>query len=141
MLNCSPIKFIHLRKLTLGEYNFVFHINDGYGINDLSKFGSKHQFLFVRLNNKNQQMNLMLVDSIFPILLADIVLEVFLNKGKTLKDCMKNAKIDLGLSIPVDERYLKYKFKVFLELSLYSTISSKDVCKGDIDTSRVFCKG
>jgi HpaII restriction endonuclease len=138
MVNNSAT-FFHLRNLVLGEYNFIYRINDGYKITELSKFSSKHQLLFQKLHNRVQQMNLMLVDSVFPVLLADIVLEVFLNNVKSLKQYKENAKIDLGLSVPVDERYLKYKFKDFMELSLYSSISTKNLSNGEMDTSKVFC--
>lgn len=138
MVKILPANFIHLKQLVLGEYNFIYHTNDGHKITRLWKFSSKHQLLFQKLENKVQQMNLMLVDSVFPVLLADIVLEVFLNKVRSLKEYKEKAKIDLGLRIPVDEKYLKYKFKDFLELSLYSNISSKHVCNGDMDTSKVF---
>src|SRR5258708_24019887 len=75
----NSMKFIPFKEIQLGEYDFIYHINDGYSINSLTKFSIKEQLLFQKMGSKMKQMNLMIVDSIFPLILSDLVLEVFLN--------------------------------------------------------------
>ena len=82
----QPSDFIHLKGKIFGEYNFIYHINDGYNPKDLSSFHAKHQLLFQKISDRTAQTNLMIVDSVFPIILADIVLEVFLKKVRHFRN-------------------------------------------------------
>ena len=75
------VDFIPLNKKVLAEYVFVFKVNDAYNMTDLTQVNAKHQLLIQRLDNKNQQLNLMFVDSVFFNILSDVVLEVLLNKA------------------------------------------------------------
>lgn len=82
------VDFIPLNNKVLAEYLFVFKVNDAYTITDLTQLYAKHQLLIQRLDNKNQQLNLMFVDSIFFNILSDVVLEVLLNKVHSFKQYM-----------------------------------------------------
>ncbi|MFM9838829.1 MAG: HpaII family restriction endonuclease [Cyclobacteriaceae bacterium] len=129
---------ITLKNRTFAEYSFVYRINDAYSINDLSKFHGKHQLLFQKLESKSQQLNLVFVDSVFANVLADVVLEVFLNEINSFNQySISKSKIKL-----VDEkdesRYFKYKFFNFIHLLLYSDIATSNAFKGNEFSDRVY---
>lgn len=100
--NKRPV-FIHLKEKVFAEYKIIYHINDGYAIKELSRFSSKHQLLFQKFSNKIQQMNLMYVDSIFPIHLADVALELFFNRVSAFRSYgfleKKFVVIDEGMDV------------------------------------------
>lgn len=131
-------KFIHLKGVTFAEYNFVYHINDGYTIKHLSKFNDKHQLLFQKISSKVKQMNLMIVDSIFPILLAGVVLEIFMNGVSSFHEFTISKNKILISNTEFDRDYLKYKFKKFIHYLLFSNIASEEVCKGNIEIDKIY---
>ncbi|MBS1536196.1 MAG: hypothetical protein JST20_00445 [Bacteroidetes bacterium] len=131
--------FITLNNKTIAEYCFIFRINDAYSINQFSNFSFKQQLLFQRLENLNQQLNLTFVDSVFSNILADVVLEVFINKISTF-DQYINSKYKVKLVDEKDESsYFKYKFYNFINMLLYSDIVSKDIIGGEVYSDRVYC--
>ncbi|MES2617309.1 MAG: HpaII family restriction endonuclease [Bacteroidota bacterium] len=137
-INQSPT-FIHLKNQLFGSYNFIFKINDSYSINEISKLKSKHQFLFQKIENKNQQLNLIYVDSVFANILADLTLEVLLKKVHSFQGYI-DSKFKIKLVEPEDEiRYFTYKFSDFIHLLLYSDIAANKIYTDEIYTDRVFC--
>ena len=129
---------ITLNKRIFAEYSFVYRINDAYSLNEISKFHGKHQLLFQKLESKNQQLNLMFVDSVFPNILGDVVLEVFLNKINSFNQYLF-LKTKIKLVDEKDEgRYFKYKFFNFINLLLYSNIATKDAFNGKDFSDRVY---
>ncbi|MBK5285041.1 MAG: HpaII family restriction endonuclease [Bacteroidia bacterium] len=137
-LNFPPPNYIHLKDKVFAEYNLIYHINDSYSIKQLSKVRYKEQLLFQKLSSKIQQMNLMLVDSIFSIHLADIVLETFLNKISTFKEYINLKKDFIVISAKRDKDYFNYKFNSFINYLLYSNIASEQVYKGEMETDKVY---
>lgn len=130
--------FIHLKKYTFAEFNFIYHINDGFSIEHLSKFNGMHQLLFQKIDNKIYQMNLMVVDSIFPLILADVVLETFLNNISSFYDYTKYKKRIVINDMEFKRSYLEYKFKNFIHYLIYSNISSEKVFKGLIFANKIY---
>lgn len=130
--------FIHLKNLTLAEYKIIYHINDGYSIKKLENISSKHQLLFQKFNNKIQQMNLMLVDSNFPIHLADVALEVFFNRVSTFEQYTLLKKNFVVIDAARDTNYFKNKFYEFILLALYSKLSTTKACNGEWQTDLVY---
>jgi hypothetical protein len=131
--------FITLGNRYFAEYVFIFRINDAYSINELSKFHGKHQLLFQKLEKKNQQLNLMFVDSVFSNILADVTLEVFLN-GINSFNQYSSSKNKIKLVDEKDERqYFKYKFYNFIHMLLYSSIASNSIFNGEIFSDRIYC--
>lgn len=131
--------FIVLNNITFARYFFVYKVNAGYSINDLSKFHSKHQLLFQKLKSKNQHLNLMFVDSVFANILADVTLEVFLNKTNSFAT-YSSSKNKIKLVAEKDEsRYFKYKFFSFIYMLLYSDVASNNIFKGQEFFDRVYC--
>lgn len=131
--------FVILNNITFARYIFVYKVNSGYSTNELSKFHSKHQLLFHKLENKNQHLNLMFVDSVFANILADVTLEVFLNKIDSFAR-YSSSKNKIRLVAEKDEsRYFKYKFFSFIHMLLYSDIATKNIFKGQEFFDRVYC--
>lgn len=137
-MNTHESVFIHLKEKVFAEYNIIYHINDGYSIKDFTRFSFKSQLLFYKFSSKIQQMNLMLVDSIFPIHFSDVVLETFLNNISSFSEYINLKKMFTVIDSKKDKDYFTYKFRSLLELLLYSNISSNEVCKGDIENERVY---
>ncbi|MBK9330957.1 MAG: HpaII family restriction endonuclease [Ignavibacteria bacterium] len=130
--------YIHLKRITFAEYNFIYHINDGYSINDLSKFSNKTQLLFQKISSKVMQMNLMIVDSIFPLLLADVVLDTFLKGVSSFHQYTVSKDKIIISDTEFGSEYLKYKFWYFIHHLLYSDIAGKKIYKGEIDSSNIY---
>jgi hypothetical protein len=134
----SDTSFMHLKKMELAEYGIVYRINDCYHVTELSDFRLKQQLLFQRFVNIQQQRNLMYVDSVFPLILADLVLDVFLQKIKSFEEYVPVQKqfsapdlLDAGL-------YYNFKLRDFIEFLLYSDIAQTQECTGLKNYDTVF---
>lgn len=131
--------FMNLRNKTFAKYFIKYRINDLYSINEITKFRSKHQLLFQKIENINQQVNLAIVDSVFANILADVLLEVFLNNISTFNQYI-STKNKISLVDKKDELiYFKYKFFNFIHFLLYSEIALNKTFKGEISSDRVYC--
>lgn len=131
--------FTTLSGKTFATYCFVYRINDSYSVSELSKFHSKHQLLFQKIEERNHQLNLMFVDSVFTNILADVTLEVFL-KGISSFNQYSSSKRKIKLVDEKDEsQYFKYKFYNFIHMLLYSDIASNTVFNGREFADRVYC--
>lgn len=131
--------FVNLKGKLLGEYKIVYHINNCYSIKSLSGIKFKNQLLFQKFSSKNQQMNLVLVDSFFPVILADLALEVLLNEKISFHQYIQTKKTMVVIDSRTDKDYFKYKFFMFIHHLLYSEIASEKVCKGETMTEVVYC--
>jgi hypothetical protein len=132
--------FIQLKGLTLATYVIVYRINDGYSATDISQIHSKFQLLFQRFGNLHQQRNLMMVDSVFPVLMADIALEVLLGVVRSLREYIGSEKTLKIVPDGYEELYLPHKFHDFIELLVYSDIASKHSSKVERDFRRIYCR-
>ncbi len=131
--------FINLNNLTFAEYVIVYRINDIFSINELSKFTNKHQLLFQRFESKNQQMNLMFVDSIFANIMADVTLDVFLNETTSFSKYLgSQSKIKL-VARKDEDRFFKYKFLNFIHMLLYSDIATNLSSQVKEISNKVYC--
>lgn len=138
-LKAPQADFINLKNLVLAEYKIHYHINDCFSITKLDEVSSKHQLLFQKFESKVQQTNLLFVDSIFPIILSDIALDVLLGKVTSFSEYIHTKRNPIEIGILANEEYLKYKFFQFVHAMLYSNASSKKVCDGTLKTNKVFC--
>jgi hypothetical protein len=129
---------IHLKNIALAEYKIVYYCNEVYSINELSSFRSKHQLLFQKIQNRTQLLNLVLVDGLFPNILADLALEVFINKVSTLNEYIIKGKSIIIIDYNIDTSYFLYKFKYFINLLLFSNIASKNPFRDSIVTNRIY---
>lgn len=137
-LKYPKLDFIHLKGKVFGEYNIIYRINDSYNIKDLDRVTSKHQLLFQKFENKIQQMNLILVDSVFSNILADLALEVLLGKISSFNEYVDLRKDSIMISREWDRKFYKYKLQTFIHYLAFSNISEPQVCKGEIYRDRVY---
>ncbi len=131
--------FINLTNRQLAEYEMVFRVNDGYKLNSIGDISFKEQLLFKRFKNINQQLNLMLIDSVFPLILADIALLVLLDKIDNLNDYLNSNERIIFPQIKNDKIYFEQKIMEFINGLLYGEVGGKGVWNGDTDNRRVFC--
>lgn len=85
-------EFINLKNIKFSDYQIIYHVNDGFKVNNLQDFKFKEQLLFQQFKNRTQQLNLMFVDTIFPMILADLALLVILKKTKSLADYINSKE-------------------------------------------------
>ena len=103
-------------------------------------FKYKEQLLFQKFENHQQQLNLMLVDSVFPIILADVALLVFLGKIKSF-DCYINSDVRITFPRIIDDNaYFESKIKGFINGLIYGEVGGLDPWNGDTDNRRIFCR-
>lgn len=139
MIEEKQATFINLANKVFAEYILIYRINDGYNVTSLERFHSKHQLLFQKIESRKQQLNLMFVDSIFTNILADLVLEVFLNNARSFNDYIKSKyKIRL-VEEKEEDHYFKYKFSDFIYMLLYCDIASEQFNSEKEHTDRVYC--
>ncbi|MBK6952871.1 MAG: HpaII family restriction endonuclease [Crocinitomicaceae bacterium] len=130
--------FIHLKAKVFAEYKFLYHINNGCKIERLSDFTHKHQLLFKKMSDHTAQKNLMMVDSIFPIIMADVVLGVFLKMFSSFAEYSNSKNHTIIVDREFQKEYLNYKFTHFIEHLLYSNISSSEPFKGSVIFDKVY---
>ena len=132
-------EFELLKGKIFAEYSIEYHINDCFSVKNLNGFYSKHQLLFQKFSSRVQQMNLVLIDSYFPLILAHVALEAFFNKVNSFREFVKSNRSVISIDNVNDEDYLTFKFTNYIHQLLYSEISSKKVCKGELNTKKVYC--
>ena len=130
--------FIHLKGKVFAEYKIIYHINDGYAIKELNRFSSKYQLLFQKFNSKIQQVNLMYVDSIFPIHLADVALEVFLNRITSFQGYASLEKQFIVIDNQRDVFYFRRKFYDFILHLLFSNIAANKFFNEEIERDNIY---
>ncbi len=134
----DPTNFVHLKNITFAEYQFKYHLNDCYGECDLSGLRNKDQLLFQKMSPKNHQLNLILVDSMFPILLSDIVLEVFIRGISSFEQYKAKRVEPVLMDMHLPRAYLHNKLFSFMDYLLYSKIAASKVWNGRFDYETVF---
>lgn len=139
-LKYPKLDFIHLKGKIFGEYNIIYRINDCYSIKELDKIVAKDQLLFQKYGSKIQQFNIIIVDSVFPAILADLTLEVLLKKISSFNEYINLKKDSIIISRRWDQEFYRYKFQTFIHYFAFSNIHTQEICKGEIDTERVYYK-
>lgn len=139
-LKYPEIEFIHLKGRIFAEYNIIYRVNDCYNIKNLDRVTGKHQLHFQKFQSKIQQLNLIIVDSIFSNILADFTSEVLLKKVSSINEYVNLKKDSIMISREWDRKFYRYKFQTFVHYLTLSNIHTKEVCKGEIYTDRVYYK-
>lgn len=134
----SP-SFIPLNNKTLAEYTFLYHIRDEFAFTELEQVANKWQLSFLKLNNKQQQFNLLLVDSMFINIFSDLALDVFLHQVKSFEQFIDSPSRLLIFDVDDQKYFLRHKFLQFLNLFLFSDVASYSPCHGTIFSERVYC--
>jgi hypothetical protein len=138
LMKQPPLKYIHLKAKTFAQYDIKYHINDCYSVKQIISFHGNDQLLFQKFENRIQQMNLVIVDSIFPILLADVAIETLLGRVSSFAEYVNLRKEYRFCTHKHATEYLNYKFRFFINYLLFSNISTQKVCNGDIRTDIVY---
>jgi|GEM_PF-3669584 len=120
-------QFIRLENFQLIEIEFEFEA-----------VSSSDELRFVCITNELRRLNLMLVDSKFSEILADVVALVKSVGNSTLQKIMEELMLRSHFEKKYAERYYQYKFNNFFQLLLYSNLATNTVCKGVIDSSLVY---
>ncbi len=131
--------FIPLNNKVFAEYSLVYRINDAYTIKDFAGLINKHQLLFQKFENKQQQLNLMFVDSVFVNILADVAVGVLLKKVNSFASYMSWKDKSRPFDMLDEGNYFAYKFSDFIHLMLYGDIASTQPYKQELHTDSVFC--
>ncbi len=131
-------EFIHLRGVVLAQYKIIYHINDGFDVNKLVDVKSKHLLFFQRFSNVMQQTNLILVDSSFPVYLADLTSELFFHRVATFQQYTQLKKDFVVISKKFDATFFKHKFYEFIRLLLYTNLATSQVFNHQLQTQKIY---
>ena len=124
--NIEKLKFVNLTNRYFAEYEIIFRVNDGYKLKNIFDFHFKEQLLFQQFKNRNQQLNLMLIHSVFPLILADMALLVLLGKIKNLNDYINSNEKIIFPPIINQKIYFERKIMDFINGLLFGN-SEPDV--------------
>ncbi len=113
----NPLKFIHLDRLNLGEFSITYHVNDGFVIDDLSRISMKEQLLFQKMESHNQQLNLMMVDSVFPLMMAEMATMILIKGPMTCEQYVQTGNPVYG------EFLMEHKLHQFIHHLLYADVA------------------
>jgi len=131
--------FILLKGKTFAVYRIIFHINDCYSLKELSGFNHKFQLLFEKFESKTLQLNLVYIDSIFSVILADLTLDVFLNKITSFEGYLQAKKSLLINDETFDKIYFRHKIIDFIRFLVYSDVSKNVPFNGNMEYDKIFC--
>lgn len=120
-------KFIKLENLQLIEIEFECEVDS-----------TREKFKIAGISNQLLRLNLMLVDSKFPEILAEAALIANTLEQCTIEQIVAELILHSQFSKEYAARYYQYKINSFLQLLLYSNLATNDVCQGIIDSSRVY---
>lgn len=127
-----PLRFIHLKALSLGSFRIVYHVNDGYVIEGLSQIRSKDQLLFQKMVSRNQQLNLMMVDSVFPLMMTEMATVVLIKGPMTCAQYVQSGNPSHG------EYLMEQKLQQFIHHLLYADVADEKPFNGSLDYERVY---
>ena len=129
--------FIHLKNLLLANCNFVYEL-DKNCLANVKSITHERVLKFLGLKNRNQYLNLLMLESRLPIILSDIIINMIAEKKFTLKTASIISGFDeFTLRDDIDVN-LKYQFKKMLHGLLFSNAGSCDVFDGSMEDHRVY---
>lgn len=125
--NTTTPQFIKLENLKLIDVEFECEVDS-----------TREKIKIAGISNRLLRLNLMLVDSKFPEILAETALSANTLEQCTLEQIVAELILHSQFSKEYAARYNQYKINSFLQLLLFSNLATNDVCKGVIDYSRVY---
>lgn len=129
--------FIHLKNLSLANYNFVYELDKNCVFN-MRSITNHNVLKFIGLENRNQYLNLLMLESRLPFILSDIIVNIISEKNFTLKTAFIISWFDeFTLREEIDVN-LKYDLKKMLHGLLFSNAGSSDVFDGSMQHNRVY---
>ena len=129
--------FIHLKNLLLANCNFVYEL-DKNCLANVKSITHEHVLKFLGLKNRNQYLNLLMLESRLPSILSEIIINMIAEK----KIILKTASIISGFDVftfrdDIDVN-LKHQFKKMLYGLLFSNAGSCYVFDGSMEDHRVY---
>ncbi len=137
-IKAPKANFIHLKDITFAEYNIVYYVRDFNSVKSLSDLTNINTSSFISFDSDVQYLNLILIDSIFSSIIADLGLNVFLKNVSSIKEYITKEKEIKRFDSLCGEEPIKYKFFNFIHLLVYSNIASEEVSNGNIDSSKIY---
>jgi hypothetical protein len=128
--------YSELNGQTLATYTICYELKceaesfAGLHLNSKQEVSPKRFELF------HQQNNLIFVDMLFPNILADIALEVYMQKVNTLANYLLLPKTYQIVNEELDAKFLNEKIRKFVEYILYSDINLNKQSAGALNYSQ-----
>jgi hypothetical protein len=125
--------YSELNGQTLATYTICYELKceaesfAGLHLNSKQEVSPKRFELF------HQQNNLIFVDMLFPNILADIALEVYMQKVNTLANYLLLPKTYQIVNEELDAKFLNEKIRKFVEYILYSDINQNKQSAGTLN--------
>ncbi len=132
-------EFLNLIDLVLMECPISYHCNEVYSFKKIEDIRSKHQLLYQRFQNRSQLLNLAMVDSAFPNIMADMALEALINGTSSIEEYLCRQKSIIIIDYKTDHQYFLRKFRNFINLLLYTNIAAKKIANNEINSRKVYC--
>lgn len=129
---------ITLNDKVLASYNIVYKANFKDDILCLSDLVHKNQVRASEFESFYQQNNLIHVDMLFPNVLADIALEVYLGKVSNFNSYLIREKTFQIIDIESDKYFFKSRIERFVDFLLYSDISELKSSTGELHHNTVY---
>ncbi|MCK6640982.1 MAG: HpaII family restriction endonuclease [Bacteroidia bacterium] len=120
-------KFIKLENLQLIKVEFECEVDF-----------TREKIKINGISNQLLRLNLKLVDSKFPEILAEAALRANTLEQCTLEQIVAELISHSHFSKEYAARYYQHKINSFLQLLLYSNLATNEDCKGVIDSSLVY---
>ena len=132
--------FIHLKNLLLADCNFVYALDKNCETN-VKNITNEHIVKFQGLKNRNQYLNLLMIESRLPFILSDIIINIIAEKNFTAKTAFISSGFDEFTMRDDIDVNLKYQFKKMLQGLLFSNAGSCDVFDGSMQHRVYYWKG
>jgi|GEM_PF-2999765 len=132
-------EYIPLKKMTLAVYRMIFRQREGCRANKPEDLRAVYQLEFIRLSDSVQQDNLKFSGDDFVKVLADVTLEVISGRVKTFDDYIRQKAMVLRPGAELySVLYTADRIQDFIEMLVYSDISSTEPSSGVRDFTKVF---
>jgi hypothetical protein len=130
--------YLPLNGRTVCSYSICYKINEDVQLDDSLLLSTKKDLIVRSFSSLNKQRNLIFVDMIFPNILADIVLEVFINNIHTLADYIILPKTYRIVDEKYDTLFFNDKLREFVKMLLFSDIQEEKLSSGTIYSDRTY---
>ena len=132
------LNYISLNGYSVANYSICYQLKDEEYASIPTLLTSKQQVSAKRFHQFNQQNNLVFVDMLFPNILADIALEVYLGNATTFAEYLYLPKTYTIINEKQDARFLNIRIRKFIEYILFSDIQVNKLSSGELNYDHYF---
>lgn len=129
--------FVRLKDITLAEYSLLFRVNDGCVVRNTDELRANYQISFICFYHHQQQVNLKKIDASFPLVLADVALDVMSGRVHTFGEYIFQMIERLSGEEKIKALYTADKIQDFIELLVYSDIAGKKPATCERDFTKI----